>query len=436
MHILLVNTTARTGGASIACARLKAALEARGHEVRLMVRDDGRVVNRLRFVAERLALLLHNGLKRSNVFALDDGRCGTDITRTADYAWADAVHLHWVNQAMLGIGDIRRLAEACRRDGKPLVWTLHDIWPATGLCHVPAACTRWQQGCGHCPMLAPRGANDLSARTFRRKALAYGHGVIDFVTCSHQLADQVRRSPLMAGQRLHVIANPLDTDFFCPGDKAEARRTLSLPAEGPLVLFVAYNVNDENKGFDRVVAAASALASAPASASASALTSLPLTLIAVGKNATAWKDRADVPVWPIEYVSDRETMRTLYRACDVLVVASQTENLPNTIAEAMACGTPVAATAVGGIPEMVTPGVNGALATPPPADPTATGAAETTAACVASLADALRALLCYPDPAVLSTAARAAAVEAYAADAVAQRYETLCTHGTSPQNHR
>lgn len=414
MHILLVNTTARTGGASIACARLKAALEARGHEVRLMVRDDSRVVNRLRFVGERLALLLHNGLKRSTVFALDDGRCGTDVAATADYAWADAVHLHWVNQAMLGLGDIRRLVDACRRDGKPLVWTLHDIWPATGLCHVPAACTRWQQGCGHCPMLVPRGPRDLSARTYRRKARAYGQEVIDFVTCSHHLAGQVRRSPLLADQRLHVIANPLDTDFLCPGDKSVARRALGLPLDGPLALFVAYNVNDENKGFRRVVSAASAL------------TSLPLTLVAVGKNATAWKNRAAVPVWPIEYVSDRETMRNLYRACDVLVVASQTENLPNTIAEAMACGTPVVATAVGGIPEMVTPGVNGALATPPPADP----AADATA-CIASLADGLRTVLSHPDPTALRRAARAAALAAYAADNVARLYEALYRHTAS-----
>lgn len=436
MKILLVNTTEHTGGASIACGRLQKALVAQGHEVRLVVRNDQRPVNRLRFVWERLMLL--RDIPRSRVFSIDDGRCGTDITATADFEWADVVHLHWINQAMMGVGDIARLLRRCRETGKRVVWTMHDIWPATGVCHLPGTCEKWLTGCGHCPLLRHPGANDLSARTFRRKQAAYRQGNIRFVACSDYLAEAARKSPLLQGHSVTSIANPLDTDFFSPGERERTR--LGLPEDKRLVLFVAYNVNDDNKGFRHVAEAVRRIkAEAPALSDS-------MAVVPVGKNASQWAGRLDCEVVPFEYVGDRETMRSLYRACDVLIIASHMENLPNTIVEAKACGLPVVAPRVGGIPQMIRHKVDGFLAEPYRTGPTPGNSGQNSgssgqssdvsgqtfdadrqasAVLEQSLADGLRFVLQHPEPAELSRQARADAVATYSEANVVKRYEAL-----------
>lgn len=408
MKVLLVNTTAHTGGASIACERLMHALIAQGHEVRLVVRDDARLVNKLRFVWERLMLL--RDIPYDRVFSIDDGRCGTDITRTADFEWADVVHLHWVNQAMLSLNGIGRLLRRCRETGKRLVWTMHDIWPATGVCHLPGECTRWQQGCGHCPLLRRGSANDLSARTFCKKQQAYAEGQIRFIACSQYLAKTAMKSPLLRHHSVTNIPNPLDTAYFSPAPAD--RQRLGLPTGKRLILFVAYNVNDENKGFRFVAKAVERL-----------LRRQPqlkdhIAVVPVGKNAKQWIDKFTCEVCPFEYVSDAATMREIYRACDLLVVSSKMENLPNTIAEAKACGLPVVAPRVGGIPEMIRHKTDGFLTEP-------YDAADHASALKDSLAEGLHFVITHPDYSALSAAARRAAVEDYGPEAVVRRYEAL-----------
>lgn len=388
------------------------ALVARGHEVRLVVRDDSRLAVRFRFVWERFMLLRH--IPRSAVFSIDDGRCGTDITRSADFEWADVVHLHWVNQAMLSLAGLRRLLRRCREKGKRVVWTMHDIWPATGVCHLPGLCERWQQGCGQCPLLRRPAADDLSARVYRRKQAAYSEGEIRFVACSHYLAETAMKSPLLRGHEVTSIANPLDTEFFCPApaEQSVLRQRYQLPQGKRLILFVAYNTNDANKGFRYVVKAVERM-----------LLHHPerkdrLAVVPVGKNASQWVDKFVCEVCPFEYVADRATMRDLYRASDVLVLASQMENLPNTIVEAKACGLPVVAPRIGGIPQMIRHGVDGFLAEP-------YSDADHGAALCDSLAQHLHSVLTSKDYAKMSQAARADAVATYGEASVASRYEAL-----------
>ena len=69
-----------------------------------------------------------------------------------------------------------------------------------------------------------------------------------------------------------------------------------------------------------------------------------------------------VPAYPLGYLSDTEKIVAAYRAADLFVLPSLSENLPNTIMEAMACGVPCVAFNVGGIPEMIDHRKNGYVA--------------------------------------------------------------------------
>lgn len=411
MRVLLVNTSENTGGAAIAALRLLNALNRQdGVEARMLVRDTRRpapgknvltygrrLTNRLRFLAERLCIFAANGFSRKNLFAIDTATHGTDITRLPAFREADIIHLHWVNQGMLSLADLRRLLQT----GKPVVWTLHDMWPLTGICHQAGDCPKWRTGCGNCPLLTRPRPDDLSATTFRRKETAYRHGNLHLVACSDWLRDIALEAPLRLGHDVRSIPNAIDTDFYAPRDRKAARRALGLPADKRIVLFVAFKVTDPNKGIGYLLEALRHIArQAPADIG-------DLCLVPVGREAARLAGTAVCEVRPFDYVSDPGTMRQLYAAADVLAMPTLMDNLPNTIVESMACGLPCAGFDVGGLPQMIDHGKNGYLARYKDA---------------ADLANGLLFLLRTKDYDTISRRAREKAANSYSEKTVAAKY--------------
>ena len=142
-----MNTSERTGGAAVAASRLMEALNNNGVKTKMLVRDkesDALTVCtlpqtwRLRwhFLWERLVIWLHLRLRREHLFEIDIANAGTDITQLPEFQEANVIHLHWVNQGMLSPKDISSIL----RSGKRVVWTMHDIWPATAICHYARGC--------------------------------------------------------------------------------------------------------------------------------------------------------------------------------------------------------------------------------------------------------------------------------------------------------
>ncbi len=364
MRVLLVNTSEHTGGASIAAGRLLEALNDSGVKAKLLVSrkvsDKPTVAglpdyrwHRICFLAERFRVWMANRFRRDHLFDIDPALLGTDITRLPEFREADVVHLHWVNQGMLSMRDIRRILDA----GKPVVWTLHDMWPFTGICHYARECEKWRTSCHHCELLAGGGSRcDLSASTFRRKAAAYSHGPMAFVACSRWLADLAEAGPLLAGKEVHCIPNPINTGRFRPGNRDEARRRLGLPSDRKLILFVAYKVTSPLKGAGYLCDALSRLADTHPHLRDE------WQLVAVGREADRLVGRTPMDVTAIDYVGREDQMIDLYTAADVLAMPSLYDNLPNTIVEAMACGLPCVGFNVGGLPQMIDHRVNGYLA--------------------------------------------------------------------------
>ncbi len=345
MKVLIISTTERTGGGAIAACRLLTALNRNDIQARMLVRDRqtdsvcvATVGNVLPKVAERLRLMAALHLPLSRTWAYDLGSDGVDILSTREYAEADVIHLHWVNQGMLSLRQLQRILAS----GKRVVWTMHDEWPFRGILHY----TDTENG------ELPHRTATLEQRQWLRKQEVYSHGKIHFVGCSRWIADMA--SQAMPGAMVHHVNNCIPQDIFRPQDMTEARRHFGLPTEARLVLFSCQKVTDRRKGMQYMAEAVKSLRHPD------------LHLVVVGgktENLATVLTGTDMErVHLIPYVHGELEMARLYAAADCFVSPSLQDNLPNTIAEAMSCGTPCVGFRTGGIPEMITHMENGYVA--------------------------------------------------------------------------
>lgn len=364
MRVLIVNTSEKTGGAAVAAGRLMEALNNNGVKAKMLVGDkqtDNIMVaglprpwrQRWNFLWERFCIFAHLHFSREHLFEIDMANAGTDITSLPEFSEADVVHLSWINQGMLSLGSIRKIL----RSGKPVVWTMHDLWPASAICHYARGCAAFKTGCHHCRLLPGGGSpNDLSARVYARKQKIYRNSNIHFVTCSKWLADQARQSRLLAGLYVEPIPNPIDTRVYAPRDRRECRSRLQLPVDKRVILFVSQRATMERKGMTYLVEAVRQLAESRPDMAAD-------TVVAIlGGHSEDVVAQLALPAFPLGYVSDERKIVDVYNAADVFVLPSLEDNLPNTIMEAMACGVPCVGFKVGGIPEMIDHRRNGYVA--------------------------------------------------------------------------
>ena len=407
MKVLIVNTSENVGGAAVAANRLMEALTNNGVKAKMLVQhkntDNISVVGlkpqwlcRLHWLSERFGIFAHMHFMKHNLWAVDTASSGSDITRLPEFREADVIHLHWINHGMLSLADIRRIVQS----GKPVVWTMHDLWPATGICHYARQCAAFKSTCHNCRLLPTRLHNDLSNRIWRKKKAIYQHSGIYFVACSRWLELQAKQSALLAGQRVTNIPNPIDTRIFAPADKRDARLRIGLPTDRRVILFVAQRVDDERKGVKYFIEAVKQLAAARPSFASD-------TCIAIiGRNSDIIAQQIGPMAHALDFVADEHAMATVYNAADAFVLPSLEDNLPNTIMEAMACGVPCVGFRVGGIPEMIDHRVNGYVAAFKSVDDLATGLA----------------WVLYEAPADMGTNARHKVTTRYSQQSVAARY--------------
>ena len=356
MRVLIVNTSERTGGAAVAANRLMMALNNNGVKAKMLVRDkesDSLTVVGLpkspmlnwHFLWERLVIFFHCRFSRKHLFEIDLANSGSDITKLREFQEADVIHLHWINQGMLSLSGIRKILKS----GKPVVWTMHDIWPATAICHLTLNCRNFTTHCHNCRLLPGKGSSsDLSTSVWRKKEKMLEDSSIYFVTCSHWLEQEAKASAMLRGQKIVSIPNPIDTHIYRSGDKQTARKNLGLPEDKRLILFVSQRVTNKNKGMDYLIDACRQLKD--------------YELVILGGHAEEVVDQLPLKAHPLGYVNDERRIVEIYQAVDVFVLPSLSENLPNTIMEAMACGVPCVGFKVGGIPEEIDHKRNGYVA--------------------------------------------------------------------------
>lgn len=217
LKIVIINRSDATGGAAVVSMRLLEALREQGVDARMLVAEkktasphvavaaSEQTIKRA-FLAERLKIFAQLHFKKENLFKIDTASQGLPI---ATHPWvkeADVVCLSWVNQGMLTFGEIKKIHDM----GKPLVWTMHDLWPMVGICHYPYACTHFREDCGECPLLprSARSPHDLSNKIHAKKSKLYSDVEINFVAISRWVAQNARESSLLGNQKVLTIPNP------------------------------------------------------------------------------------------------------------------------------------------------------------------------------------------------------------------------------------
>lgn len=363
MKVLLVNTSERTGGAAVACHRLLDALNKQGIEATMLVRDKQTdnphvialpkpLYMKLCFLYERFVIWANNLFSRKNLFTVSIANTGADITRLPAFKEADIIHLHWINQGMLSLKDISKILLS----GKPVVWTMHDMWPLTAICHHAQGCNRYQTACQACPYLRFPSQNDLSHRVFNQKKNVYAQGNLHMVAVSRWLTTLAKQSNLLKGKEVTTINNALSLNDFQLIDKKEARKQLQLP-DKHLIAFGAARIDDPIKGFDYLLEAIQTLIHRGDFEQ----DELHLLLFGGIKDA---KRLAEVPVsyTYFGHIEEKEQLSALYSAADVTVSASLYETFGQTLAEAQACGCPAVSFGNSGQTDIITHKVDGYLA--------------------------------------------------------------------------
>jgi glycosyltransferase involved in cell wall biosynthesis len=232
------------------------------------------------------------------------------------------------------------------------------MWPFTGGCHYSGECDKYTQSCGHCPQLNSQQDGDISGWVWWRKAKAWKNLNLTIVTPSQWLADCARNSSLFQDLRIEVIANGLDIQRYKPIEKKIARHLLGLPQDKQLILFGAMTATSDNrKGFHLLLPAIKKL-------SQGEIWQHKLELVVFGASEPVNPPDFGLKTHYLGRLNDDISLALVYAAADIFVAPSLEDNLPNTVMEALACGTPSVAFKIGGMPDMIEHQENGYLAHP------------------------------------------------------------------------
>lgn len=334
-------TTTDYGGAYRAAANISTAINKQGVDSSILVREKSSDENVVPAVNTWWAVFCS---KTRNFFNLTvshgdvvNDRFGYALFRHPLVRQADVIVLHWVN-SFVSYRGVERLLQS----GKPVIWVMHDMWLFTGGCHYDKECGQFQGECRDCPLM--KHDKKLTCRLQKRKRNMLSHGKFAAVGCSRWITECAGKSLILKDKQCVCIPNPVDTDVF---NRKKRERTVQ---QKKTILFGAMSVTDERKGLDLLIRAFEYLPKEQ------------YILSVVGE--------ADRKTWEgldFEYrfygrIDSQERMAEIYNEADVYVIPSRQENLSNAVTEAMACGVPVVAFDVGGMPDMIVHGENGYLA--------------------------------------------------------------------------
>lgn len=352
MKILHINQSDIGGGAAIAAYRLHEGLLKQGIESKLLVgnvKTDSelvavvprkyRIENQLYRFTWRIGL---NYINHLNSF---------DIPKHSFYKDADCLNFHNLHTGYFSYLAIPELTTE-----KPAVFTLHDMWSFTGHCVYSYACDRWKIGCGKCPDLDtyPAIKRDSTSLEWKLKNWVYRRSHLAIVTPSKWLTEQAKQSMLNCFP-IQYIPNGIDTEAYQPLESQHCRYLLGIPISKRVLLFGAQSLQDSRKGGDLLLKALHHL---------SDHLKANIVLLTFGQGGETIAKTLGMQTLNLGYISSDRLKSIAYSAADLFVFPTRADNLPLVLQESMTCGTPMVSFRIGGVPDLVRPGITGYLAEP------------------------------------------------------------------------
>ncbi|MGG6269242.1 glycosyltransferase family 4 protein [Leptolyngbya sp. AN03gr2] len=354
MKVLQINHSdyANGGGGAIAMYRLHRSLPSVKVESKILSglktlpTDESDTIARNHRIEFRLSRVTSK-IGLNNIHCLSS----FNIKKHDFYQSADLLNFH-----ILHSGFFSYLAIADLTETKPAVFTLHDMWSFTGHCAYSYDCDRWKTGCGNCPYpsVYPAIQRDNTAWEWKLKDNVYKRSDLTIVAPSRWLVEQAQQS-LLSRFEVHHIPYGLDTDVFEPLDPIECRTLLGIPPHKKVLLFGAESLKDRRKGADLLL---QALINLPESLKQETV------LLTIGGNSEAIDSEVGMPIVSLGHLHHDRLKAIAYSAADLFVFPTRADNLPLMLQESMACGTPMVSFRIGGVPDLVRPGVTGYLAEP------------------------------------------------------------------------
>jgi glycosyltransferase involved in cell wall biosynthesis len=256
----------------------------------------------------------------------------------------DIINLHWVSN-FLSPSSVKLFLDS----GRPVVWTLHDMLPFTGGCHYTSGCENFITNCENCPQVINNYSNHPMKVLETKKRLWQDR--ITIISPSVWLANQARKSQIFCNSRIEVVPNGIDTMEYQPWDKKRARRILGLPLDKKIILFACHSHGERRKGFQEALMMLVSLNRRRQD----------LHLVTIGRPSDETNDLF-IPNTGFGFLHSSEQLSMIYSACDVTLLPSLEDNLPNIILESLSSGTPVAGFSTGGIEDLIKDGITGYLA--------------------------------------------------------------------------
>ena len=336
------------GGAGIACRRQHMALLANGFDSSLLVLDKINSAREKNVFSLREIISKNNGFiyfvllkfinqllnKLPTLFnkkAYINGPSSLfRIDQLKIFQEADIIHLHWVPK-------IISYKHIFADKKKTIFWTLHDMNPFTGGNHYTMD-------------LDYQPYKKLLQRNIEKKKKYLKGANLIVISPSVWLGKLAKESEVFKNFEVKVIPNCINTNIYKPLSKTEARKKFNLSqTDKKFILFVAENPNDIRKGMHLLFSALNQIKNKSK-----------ICVLMIGKKV----ENTDIGFQVIQlgFMNNDTDIINCYNAADFFVIPSIEDNLPNTVVESLACGTPVLGFNIGGIPDMVINNKSGLLA--------------------------------------------------------------------------
>ena len=364
MKVTLLNHSDTLGGASVVTFRLMQALRDEGVDAQMLVlskTSDSESVTQLcsrrrrnrAFLSERLNIFLRNGFSKANLFKVSTATHGVSLISHPLIAEADVIAINWINQGMLSLDEL----EALTRLGKPIIWTMHDMWCLTGVCHHALECDNYKAQCGNCQFISNgRRKNDLSHTTWLRKNEIYKNSNIYFVPVSNWLAEKCRQSSLLADKQIEVIHNAFPIDFYSTTPSSLVQG-FGIDYDKNLILMGAARLDDPIKGFEYAIEAINVFSKT----NPDLAKKCEVVFFGEVRDIQLLK-RLRMPYLHLGRINDPKAIRQLYASAKVVISTSLYETLPGTLIEGQAAGCVPVSFGMGGQADIIDHKVTGYIA--------------------------------------------------------------------------